>query len=172
MFNGARLGFQFRFETIRVPDRDADRLAEPTLLNEFARFLSSKPVVDFFRQITGAGDIGFADAQGTAYGPGHFLTAHDDDVDGKRRRAAYVFNLTPEWRVDWGGLLLFHAADGHVEEGYTPRFNALNIFAVPAVHSVSCVAPFAAHRRYSVTGWLRAGPPTKSSGDHNHAVRP
>ena len=91
----------------------------------------------------------------TAYGPGHFLTAHDDEVAGKKRHAAYVYNLTPTWRIDWGGLLLFHGADGHVARGFTPSFNALNLFAVPQPHSVSMVAPFAANRRYSVTGWLR-----------------
>jgi SM-20-related protein len=112
-------------------------------------------VVDFLRVVTGKKGIDFADAQATAYGPGHFLTAHDDEVAGKQRHAAYVFNLTPVWRVDWGGLLLFHGADGHVSRGFTPSFNALNIFAVPQPHSVSMVAPFAANRRYSVTGWLR-----------------
>jgi Rps23 Pro-64 3,4-dihydroxylase Tpa1-like proline 4-hydroxylase len=153
----ARYGFQFRFESIRVSDSRAERAASATLLNRFAAFLSSEPVLALVRRITGADDISFADAQGTAYGLGHFLTAHDDEVAGKSRRAAYVFNLTPSWRPDWGGLLLFHGADGHIEQGYSPSFNALNIFAVPQPHSVSMVTPFAARRRYSVTGWLRAG---------------
>jgi len=76
-------------------------------------------------------------------------------VAGKQRHAAYVYNLTPAWRADWGGLLLFHGDDGNVTRGLTPSFNALNIFAVPQPHSVSMVTPFAASRRYSVTGWLR-----------------
>ena len=37
-----------------------------------------------------------------------------------------------------------------------PRFNALNVFAVPQPHSVSIVSPFAVGARYSVTGWLLA----------------
>jgi SM-20-related protein len=152
---GARYGFQFLYEAIRVPDGEEERRRLDDPLARFALFLSSPPVVDFLRQVTGKAAIAFADAQATAYGPGHFLTAHDDEVAGKRRHAAYVFNLTPTWRVDWGGLLLFHGPDGHVERGFTPSFNALNIFAVPQPHSVSLVAPFAANRRYSVTGWLR-----------------
>ena len=155
----ARYGFQFRFESIRVSDSAADRAAQPSLLNDFARFLSSEVMLGFLRRVTGAADIGFADAQATAYAPGHFLTNHDDNVAGKNRRAAYVFNLTPEWRADWGGLLQFFGADGHVAEAYAPRFNALNIFAVPQPHSVSYVTPAAAYRRYAVTGWLRAGEP-------------
>jgi Rps23 Pro-64 3,4-dihydroxylase Tpa1-like proline 4-hydroxylase len=156
VYAGARYGFQYRYEAIRVPDGEADRgkLGDP--LARLASFLASGPARDFLRAVTGKPAIDFADAQGTAYGPGHFLTAHDDEVEGKQRHAAYVFNLTPAWRVDWGGLLLFHGADGNVERGFTPSFNVLNIFAVPQPHSVSLVAPFAASRRYSVTGWLRS----------------
>lgn len=152
----ARYGFQYRYESIRVPDGKAERAAMNDPLASFAAFLSSAEVVDFLRRITGKPEIEFADAQATAYGPGHFLTAHDDEVAGKKRHAAYVYNVTPFWRIDWGGLLLFHGADGHVDQGFTPSFNALNIFAVPQSHSVSIVAPFAPYRRYSVTGWLRS----------------
>ena len=155
VYAGARYGFQYRYESIRVPDEETERAAINDPLNQFASFLSSHDVVDVLRRITNKPKIEFADAQATAYGPGHFLTAHDDEVSGKQRHAAYVFNLTPLWRVDWGGLLLFHGPDGHVDQGFTPSFNALNIFAVPQPHSVSMVAPFAANRRYSVTGWLR-----------------
>lgn len=152
---GARYGFQFLYEAIRVPDAEKDRRKLDDPLARFASFLSSPPVVRLLRQVTGKTGIEFADAQATAYGPGHFLTAHDDEIAGKQRHAAYVFNLTPVWRVDWGGLLLFHGPDGNITRGFTPSFNALNIFAVPQPHSVSMVAPFAANRRYSVTGWLR-----------------
>lgn len=152
----ARYGFQYYFESIRVPDGEAERRAQGDPLARFASFLSSPDVTALLREITGEERIDFADAQATAYGLGHFLTAHDDAVAGKNRLAAYVFNLTPSWHADWGGLLAFHGADGHVEEAYTPAFNALNLFAVPQPHSVSIVAPFAAARRYSVTGWLRS----------------
>ena len=90
----ARNEFQHRYESIRVDDSDAVRRSNPTPLNQFALFLSSPPVIDLLRAITGAADIGFADAQATAYRPGDFLTAHDDAVEGKGRRAAYVFGLT------------------------------------------------------------------------------
>lgn len=157
VYQSARSGFQFRFENIRISDGKADRTQSPDLLARFAELLSGPPVLDLLRTITGAEDIAYADAQATAYGPGHFLTAHDDAVTGKKRRAAYVFNLTPRWNADWGGLLLFHGAYGHVERALVPAFNALNIFAVPSLHSVSMVTPFAANRRYAVTGWLRSG---------------
>lgn len=152
----ARYEFQFLYEAIRVPDEEAQRAAAADELCRFASFLSSPETVALLRRITGEAAIEFADAQATAYGLGHFLTAHDDAVAGKQRHAAYVLNLTPKWRADWGGLLMFHRDDGHVDEALVPTFNALNLFAVPQPHSVSIVAPFAAFRRYSVTGWLRS----------------
>ena len=153
---GARAGFQFRYETIRVSDDESARSNGDDPLNRFARFLASRPVLELMQRVTGDQAIDFADAQATAYGPGHFLTEHDDDVAGKSRRAAYVFNLTPDWRMDWGGLLQFRGPDGDVERAYVPRFNVLNLFKVPAPHSVSYVAPCVPYRRYSITGWLRA----------------
>jgi Rps23 Pro-64 3,4-dihydroxylase Tpa1-like proline 4-hydroxylase len=118
--------------------------------------MSQAPARDFLRQVSGRRELAFVDAQATAYAPGDFLTAHDDDVAGKHRLAAYVFGLTPVWRAEWGGLLLFHDAQGDIERGFTPRFNTLNLFAVPQLHSVSLVSRAAPHRRYAITGWLRS----------------
>ncbi len=152
----ARQGFQYRYEAIRTPDDEDARAGQADLLTRFVAFLSSPPVVDFLRAVTGFTDIDFADGQATSYSPGHFLTRHDDDVEGKNRRAAYVFGLTANWRAEYGGLLMFHAADGNIEEAFTPAMGALRLFAVPVSHSVSYVVPFAPEPRLSVTGWLRA----------------
>lgn len=150
-------GIHYCFETIVVPDSDAERRRSPTLLSQFARFLSSETVISAVRTITGIREIAFADAQATKYGPGDYLSTHNDDLRSDRRRAAYAFNLTPAWDADWGGLLAFFGADGHGERAYTPAFNALNLFAVPLRHSVTMVTPFAGARRYSVSGWFRGG---------------
>ncbi|HEX8527549.1 2OG-Fe(II) oxygenase [Allosphingosinicella sp.] len=152
----ARSGFQYRYETIRVPDDPDQRDGSGAALDRFVDFMSSGPVVGLMRRITGHSDIEFADGQATSYSPGHFLTAHDDDVEGKNRRAAYVLGLAPVWRADWGGLLMFHGPDGNIAEAFTPAMGALRLFAVPAAHSVSFVTPFAPGPRLSVTGWLRA----------------
>ena len=152
----ARTGFHYRYEAIRVSDFDAERSATGTLLDRFIQFMSSAEVLDFLKDIIGSSELAFADGQATAYSPGHFLTRHDDDVAGKHRLAAYVFGLQPGWQADWGGLLMFHGRDGNIEEAFTPAMGALRLFAVPAPHSVSCVAPFAPEPRLSVTGWLRS----------------
>jgi Rps23 Pro-64 3,4-dihydroxylase Tpa1-like proline 4-hydroxylase len=155
VYAGARRGFQHRYEAIRVPDERTERAQLNDPISRFAMWLSEGEAREFLRDIVGESGIAFADAQATAFAPGDFLTGHDDDVQGKGRVAAYVFGLTAAWRVEWGGLLLFHGSDGNVDGGLTPRFNTLNIFAVPQMHSVSEVTRAAPYRRYSITGWLR-----------------
>jgi Rps23 Pro-64 3,4-dihydroxylase Tpa1-like proline 4-hydroxylase len=153
---GARSGFQHRYESIRVSDDPAERASSATALDAFAAFMSSDPVLEVLRGVTRLKDVNFVDAQATSYRRGDFLTAHHDEVAGKNRRAAYVLGLTPEWRAEWGGLLLFHDSEGDTRRGLVPRFNCLNLFAVPQEHSVSQVASYAGGDRLSVTGWLRA----------------
>jgi Rps23 Pro-64 3,4-dihydroxylase Tpa1-like proline 4-hydroxylase len=154
----AREGFEFLYEHRRVADDPRERAADASPVARFVDFLNSPVFLEFARRLTGQPDIVRADAQATRYRPGDFLTQHDDfDKTGRKlRRAAYVFNLTPRWQPDWGGQLQFIGPDGHVAEAWVPRFNALNVFAVPQPHSVSIVAPFAVGARYSVTGWLLA----------------
>lgn len=154
VIESARANFQYRFDSIRAPDGGGE--ASP--LDRFVAFLSSPTTLDFLARVTGHADIAFADGQATTYRSGDFLTAHDDAVAGKNRRAAYVFGLTPIWSADWGGLLMFHGDDGNITEAFTPGMNRLRLFSVPVRHSVSYVAPFAGASRLSVTGWLRAHP--------------
>lgn len=156
VYAGARHDFQFRYETVRVPDEDAARAASEDPLFAFARFMSSGPARELLRTVTGTAAIRFADAQATAYSPGDFLTRHDDAVAGKNRVAAYVMSLNPVWRIEWGGLLLMHDAQGHGAAALVPGFNRLNLFSVPQMHSVSEVTRAAPYRRYSITGWLRS----------------
>ena len=115
----------------------------------------SKIALALLRRIIGDDSIARVDGQATRYLGGHFLTAHDDNVTGKNRVAAYVLSLTPAWRTEWGGLLQFHDNAGDVSGAFAPCFNALHLFRVPQLHSVTYVTPFAGAPRYSVTGWLR-----------------
>jgi SM-20-related protein len=149
-------GFAYRYSSFRIDGAfEAGRHREHYLMRVLA-FLNSKPFLDFARHVTGVPQIAFADAQATLYRPGDFLTTHDDEVEGKNRHAAYVLNFTPEWRVDWGGLLAFPDPYGHVTEAFGPAFNALNLMRVPTPHTVTQVASFAGAGRYSITGWLRS----------------
>lgn len=160
--NSGRDRFQYLYESVRVPDAAAERAAgRGDLLWQLADFINSEPFLAFARELTGCAEIGYADCQGTCYRRGHFLNTHDDGVQGKNRVAAYVLNLTPGWRAEWGGQLQFLGADGHVAEGFVPQFNALNVLRVPQPHLVTAVSALAPPdaRRLSVTGWLRRGAP-------------
>ena len=155
--DGAEPRMQYIFDTRRLDLEPED--APRDAVSEVLDFLNGPDFLAFVRGVTGDDRIDFADAQATRYRPGHVLTGHDDGAEGKNRLYAYVLNLTRYWRADWGGVLAFEGADGHIEEGFAPAFNALNIFAVPMRHAVTQVASFAPRDRLSITGWLRSRQP-------------
>ncbi len=155
----ASTDFEYLFDSCRLSDLAENHALPPGVLADLFAMLNSEATLGVFRAMTGDPGIRYADAQLTRYRPGHFLTEHDDRHPDKYRLYAYVINLTPVWRVDWGGLLMFMAEDGHVAEAYAPRWNAINLFKVPQRHAVSVVAPFAQGARYSITGWLRGQRP-------------
>ncbi|OYU71562.1 MAG: hypothetical protein CFE28_04875 [Alphaproteobacteria bacterium PA2] len=159
---GGRTGFAYDFELWRISD-EVEAGRRPTdsrsQLADLYALLNSEVFLALMRRLTGLESAAYCDAQATRYRAGHFLTAHDDEVEGKNRLCAMVLGLTPVWRTEWGGLLLFHDRAGHVLEGYTPSFNALNLFRVPQLHSVSQVAGFVTADRLSVTGWVRSSRP-------------
>jgi SM-20-related protein len=150
--DGAKTGMQYVFDTRRLG------LGEDPL-DAVLQVLNSEPFLNLMRAITGDDRIHYADAQASRYRPGHLLTGHNDNAPGKNRLYAYVLNLTRNWRMEWGGLLAFEGQDGHVVQAFTPAFNAVNLFAVPARHCVTQVAEFAQADRLSITGWLRSNDP-------------
>ena len=147
--------FQYLFRNYPISDAIEQHNNPEQPVHAFQDFVNSDPVLDFIRTITDMDAIRFADCQATLYESGHFLTLHNDDVDAAGRLVAYVFGFTPNWRPDYGGMLLFLDEDGHVEEGYMPDFNSLNLFTIPKRHCVSYVTPFAQGGRYSISGWFR-----------------
>lgn len=151
----ARDGFHYMFDSVRISDLAEQRQALAVELVAAYGFLNSSAFLDFIRALTGDPRPNYVDAQATRYERGHYLTQHDDSAAEKGRLYAYVLNLTPHWRTDWGGLLNFIDTDGHVAEAYSPAWNALNLFRVLQPHAVSCVAPFAGAPRLSITGWVR-----------------
>ena len=151
----ARDGFQFLFDSLIVSDNADERRARGLLVDRVIEALNHPASLDLFRTITGEPAVRVVNGQATRYLPGHFLTSHDDDIDGEERVAAYVINLTRGWRPDWGGMLQFHNAGGDIPLALKPGFNTIHLFRVPQTHSVSYVAPFASVPRYAITGWLQ-----------------
>jgi len=124
-------------------------------LEAFLKFINNEAVLSAVSRITGLENIEYADAQATRYEPGHFLTSHDDQVTGKKRLAAFVFNLTTAWQPDWGGNLMFYEDDSSVSDVFVPRFNSMSLFLVGNKHGVNVVSPFAKKPRMAITGWFR-----------------
>lgn len=151
-------GFSYRYASFRLYENWQQGRHRDHFLMRVLAYMNSPPCRDLIRRITGDAAIDYADGQATLYRAGDFLTRHDDGVAGGHRRAAYVLGFTPRWITDWGGLLAFPDAHGHLSEAYLPAFNALNLFRVPMLHAVTQVADFAPEGRYSITGWLRQAP--------------
>jgi Rps23 Pro-64 3,4-dihydroxylase Tpa1-like proline 4-hydroxylase len=154
----AAQGGQYAFVYSAYPMLDAyrgrwDRGGPHDLLLEY---LNEDAFLGFVREVTGIAGLCKADAQATLYAPGQFLAPHDDSHVAEGWRVAYVLSLaTDDWRPEWGGYLAFYDEGGDIVAGFRPRFNALNLFAVPQRHDVTYVPPFSPLGRYAITGWLR-----------------
>lgn len=152
IFANATDGFQYSYAALRIPGME--EACDDPVLCQIADLVIEPSVMAVLTAITGVAEPRFTDGQVTAYGEGDFLTGHDDDLAGAGRKAAFVLGLTPQWRMEWGGLLMFHELGEPGFWGLVPQFNTLDLFAVPKYHSVSLVSPAAPRRRYAITGWL------------------
>lgn len=132
--------------------RDISENEANTVPNNFFSALNSESVLSAMSKMTGVEDLNYAIMQATRIVPGQFLTRHKDVVEQEGRKLAYVFNLSPEWHPDWGGLLQFFNEDGTTTESWTPNFNTLSLFTVENIHSVTYLTPFAKKTRYALTG--------------------
>ena len=155
----ARSDYQFFYAFYPVLTAYFSPAIERRPIFEFYEFMNSAEVLDFIRQVTGLRGINWADGQASWYKPGHFLKAHTDESPAEARMAAYVMNFSVDWDRDWGGFLQFFDRSGNVELGIKPDFNPLNLFAIPAPHSVSMVTTYVTAKRLAVTGWFRGDQP-------------
>jgi hypothetical protein len=154
VYTDAGEGFQYLYDKFSIDAVYAAGRPLPANMKAFYEALNSPSWLDAFRAVTGDERIASVDCQASRYRVGHLLTEHNDENPSNTRLYAYVLNLSRAWRIEWGGLLQFHDEDDHVSCAFTPRWNTLNMFAVPQRHSVSMVTPAAKADRLSLTGWL------------------
>jgi hypothetical protein len=154
VYADAGQSFQYLYDKFSVDAVIAAGRPCPANLAGLYTAFNSPEWLDVFRRLTGDERVTRVDCHASRYRPGHFLSTHDDRDPSNQRLYAYVLNLTRGWRLEWGGLLQFHDEQGHVSSALAPRWNALNMFAVPQPHSVSMVTPAAQVDRLSITGWL------------------
>lgn len=147
--------YGFRFAHYPIVDALNERW-EPGGIHELLlEHLNADAFLSLAREVTGIAELCRADAQATLFAANHYLGRHIDSHVAEGWRVAYVLNLAiDDWHPDWGGYLQFLDEDGDIVAGYRPRFNALNLFAVPQLHSVSYVPPFSPKGRLALTGWL------------------
>ncbi len=152
----ARAGFSYSYSMYPMQDSALDRRDPGLLLHQVFDFLNGPQMLDLIRTLLRRPGVGRADAQATRFGPGDFLTVHDDLVEDAGRECAYVLNFTRQWRTDWGARLDFYDAHGNGEGSFKPNFNSLNLFRIPRQHAVTFVPPFAGGYRYAISGWYLA----------------
>ena len=102
-------GYQFVFDRLRLGPARLQGLPIPQGLYDLHAVFNSEPWLDFARRITGDDRINQVDAQATRHLPGHFLNAQTDESTDAGSLYGYVLNVSPRWRAEWGGLLMFLA---------------------------------------------------------------
>jgi Rps23 Pro-64 3,4-dihydroxylase Tpa1-like proline 4-hydroxylase len=123
---------------------------------DFRRWLVSNECLGFLEAATGIRHSGFNTMFASRYMEGCFLSPHHDHNLGS---IGFVFQLTKNWRPEWGGLLHFMSDDRTlVEHTEVPTFNSLTLFHLPdgsgKWHYVSHVAPEVKSKRLAYTGWF------------------
>jgi hypothetical protein len=103
--------------------------------------------------------LGWSDSFGChAMRAGDFLKAHDDN--GKNRKLALVFYLTPGWEPRFGGALVVVSSNGETTR-IAAEYNSAVIFDVTAgsKHFIEPIVPEAETKsRMTISGWyLNAG---------------
>ena len=121
---------------------------------EVANFIKSMLFIDFLNQVTGLDLTVVNECFANRYSGGSWLATHSDDVNG---RLAFVYHLTKNWNISWGGLYVASNPDGTLS-AMPPSFNRLAIFTVgnnQTPHCVTPILPGISHSRYSITGWAQ-----------------
>ncbi|MCF7222911.1 2OG-Fe(II) oxygenase [Marilutibacter chinensis] len=145
--------FRFAYDSYMMVPAYREGRDPGLLLHRVLELFNSPPYIAFARALSGDARIRRVNAQATRYRPGQFLRYHTDVDSSEGRLYAYVLNLSAHWQADWGGLLQFIDDGGRVTDTFLPRYNSLSLFAVPAGHAVSLVAPWAGEDRLAITGW-------------------
>ncbi len=123
-------------------------------LNQASKFFNSDNFINTCKNIVKMPDITQTWLEATCYDKGCFLGNHRDDHHPDNR-VAFVYNLSRNWKIDWGGLLMIENTPGQQPLIVPPMTNSLSMFRIPVNHTVTSVSQAATEHRYSITGWLR-----------------
>jgi len=118
--------------------------------------MNSPEFLNFLNEITGLELTSLNTLFLSKYKSGNFLSPHSDKGNGK---LAFVLNITPQWKPQYGGILHFMNDERtEIINSFVPEFNSFVIFNVPEPHGiphfVSHVSPNVRFNRYAITGWF------------------
>jgi len=152
IFNAAAKGeFQYVRYGRLLKENQTGMLPLDQVLVDTYDFFNSKEMNGFIKAVTGAA-VKEADAEAHWYQNDNFQSKGDGLEAGGKPLVGFCLNMARDWLPDWGGTTFFYDQDGGVEEVFVPRFNSLELFALPASHSITLVAPFASKFRVSISG--------------------
>ncbi len=166
ILRGAKQDFQFEFLEYSLRDANLEALGQQHILAQLLSILRGDIGKALFCKLLGLKDIAHITAFVSRYEQGHFLMPHTDHVKGEQREAAFVLNLSPRWKPEWGGLLQFIGPHGEVTETFVPQHNTLSLFKVPQAHMVSFITPLAESPRLAVAGWIYSALPQSTAGHY------
>jgi len=154
IFSNASKQFQYAYSDFPVSGTINDPNQPNQYTHDVLRFLNGQTFQDMIKKVTGLEGKFAVDGHATCFQSGHFLTIHNDTDADDRREIAYVINMTPTWRSDWGAHLMFYDDEFNIVETFAPKYNTINMFRIPQAHAVSFVPPFCPQKRFGMTGWF------------------
>jgi len=123
---------------------------------KFTKDVLSKEVVNFLAFITDYKVTQINELFASYYAGGDFLSPHSDGPNGV---LGFVYNLSKNWRPEWGGNLHFQNMqdDRIIDRVNVPRFNTLTMFDIATTqghtHFVSEVVKNVPEKRFAMAGW-------------------
>ena len=113
----------------------------------------SDPTKEFMGRLSQRDCAGKTTFSASLYLPGDHSLPHNDylgDIEC-HRQVAFVWQLTKNWRSDWGGEFFWCRKDRWI----SPEFNTLLLFRVQpsSTHFVTQVTAHARGKRMAVSGW-------------------
>ena len=118
----------------------------------FRKFLNSKNTIGLLSHITGMDIKETGEVFASRYKTGQFLSPHHDQ---KKGQIGFVYNITKNWKPQYGGALHFMSNDYNtVTKAVFPTFNRVTVFDIVTrdgvPHFVSHVAPGIREKRISI----------------------
>jgi len=145
-------GFCYSFDRT-IGNHDEDCRCEEC---EFRKFLNSEGTIELLSFITGMNIEKTGEVFASRYRSGQFLSPH---LDQKKGKVGFVYNITKNWKPQYGGGLHFLSDDHNtVTKAVFPTFNRVTVFNIAhdgVPHFVSHVAPGITEKRISFAGWFK-----------------